>query len=178
MEWPRWHSLPVSEPGWGWRRWGSGFKETPWLPRGWGQRVGDAGPAGPPQKGEVPFLSPSSACRASAPTSKSCRHRQPRLAASLEDSHFWKSLLCHRSSRPSAAHPWGPSGSAHLPRTRLPTFRMVPLPTGRTRPAHRAMARPPPRAWAHPGARRNEVRFEDFPLRRRSNPALELNKIC
>lgn len=95
VEWPRWHSLPVSEPGWGWRRWGSGFKEIPWLPRGWGQRVGDAGPAGPPQKGEVPFLSPSSACRASAPTSKSCRHRQPRLAASLEDSHFWKSLLCH-----------------------------------------------------------------------------------
>lgn len=129
MTWSRWHSLPVSELGWSWRRWGSGFKEILWLPRGWGQRVGDAGPAGPPQKGEVPFLSPSSACRASAPTSKSCRHPRPLLAASLEDSHFWKSLLSHRSSRPSAAYPWGPSGSAHLPRTWLPTFRMVPLPT-------------------------------------------------
>lgn len=134
----------IAEPGWG-------CKETPWLREGSGQRVGDAGP---PQTGEVSlpeeaahtslFPSPGSARRASAPKSKSCP--LPRPAASLEDSHFWKSRLCHRSPRPSAAYHWGPSGSAHLLLARLSTFRMVLRPTKRTTAL--------PMAWAQTEARR------------------------
>lgn len=120
------------------------------------------------------FPSPSSACRASAPTSKSCR--LPSLAASLEDSHFWKSLLCHRSPRPSAAYHWGPSGSAHLPLAHLPTFRMVLLPTKRTRLGQRP--RHCPMVWAQTEARRNKVSFKDFQLRRQRNPTVKLNKVC
>lgn len=130
---------------------------------GWGQGVSNAGL---PPKGEVSL--PKKACsHFLLPEPRLCLQSicsytkellSPCLAASLEDSHFWKSLLCHRSLNPLPPttgdlqaqpichqHVSPPSGRSHYP------------PKG---PSLDKGPGTPPMAWAHTKARRNKVSFK------------------